>query len=72
MLPGRLKILHASGNPGEKPDSFCSAFISNDDASVQEQRRGYFAEQKLDMTEGARVNRISGVISPEEGNLHSK
>lgn len=47
----------------------CSAVISSNDASTEEHRKAYFAEQKLNLMEGATVNRMSGVTSQEEGNI---
>lgn len=69
MLPGRLQILHAGGNHERNPTPLCSAVISSTDASTQEQRKAYFAEQKHNLMEGATANRMSGVTSSEEGNL---
>ncbi len=57
------------GTHERNPIPLCSAVISSNDASTQQQRKARFAEQKLNLMEGATANRMSGVTSQEEGNL---
>ena len=56
MLPGRQAhhgYFMPVGTHERNPIPLCSAVISSYDASTQEQRKAYFAEQKLNLMEGA-------------------